>query len=229
MSPTGHSQTSHLSVYIRRNPYFNHFLRGISVFGYYPYFSVFCINCRLINRNPQLLGRFLAPTLGPEQLSDPYPGNCDRVVQFTLPLWEALLPIRPPLRRRMGHSGCVSHLRLLMPASERNISESQPWTMCCQSFLSAKPEGRILADIGRWLVPDLRIVLKALEPVPCLFKVIFPEIYVHGGQKTFKTVIFFKIFNITYLKKFIFNSLWILVLTCYSLSNTCKPILSLSM
>ena len=47
-------QTSHLSVYIRRNPYFNHFLRGISVFGYYPYFSVFCINCRLINRNPQL-------------------------------------------------------------------------------------------------------------------------------------------------------------------------------
>ena len=49
-----HEQTSHLSVYIRRNPYFNHFLRGISVFGYYPYFSVFCINCRLINRNPQL-------------------------------------------------------------------------------------------------------------------------------------------------------------------------------
>ena len=47
-------QTSRLSVYIRRNPYFNHFLRGISVFGYYPYFSVFCINCRLINRNPQL-------------------------------------------------------------------------------------------------------------------------------------------------------------------------------
>ena len=47
-------QTSHLSVYFRRNPYFNHFLRGISVFGYYPYFSVFCINCRLINRNPQL-------------------------------------------------------------------------------------------------------------------------------------------------------------------------------
>ena len=51
MSP---HQTSHLSVYIRRNPYFNHFLRGISVFGYYPYFSVFCINCRLINQNPQL-------------------------------------------------------------------------------------------------------------------------------------------------------------------------------
>ena len=48
------TQTSHLSVYIRRNPYFNYFLRGISVFGYYPYFSVFCINCRLINRNPQL-------------------------------------------------------------------------------------------------------------------------------------------------------------------------------
>ena len=48
------AQTSHLSVYIRRNPFFNHFLRGISVFGYYPYFSVFCINCRLINRNPQL-------------------------------------------------------------------------------------------------------------------------------------------------------------------------------
>ena len=52
--PNRHHQTSHLSVYIRRNPYFNHFLRGISVFGYYPYFSVFCINCRLINRNPQL-------------------------------------------------------------------------------------------------------------------------------------------------------------------------------
>ena len=50
----GDLQTSHLSVYIRRNPFFNHFLRGISVFGYYPYFSVFCINCRLINRNPQL-------------------------------------------------------------------------------------------------------------------------------------------------------------------------------
>ena len=54
LSESYYSQTSHLSVYIRRNPYFNHFLRGMSVFGYYPYFSVFCINCCLINRNPQL-------------------------------------------------------------------------------------------------------------------------------------------------------------------------------